>query len=128
GVEINKILINKPIYKQIFTVYISTQVECPKLEGSNGLLLDTVAVKTSDNRVYLFAVNRALEDINCQISISGFEVKSSSGTILTAESLKSYNSFENPDTVIPREFDVNVSGEKFGISLPKHSLSVIVLE
>ena len=107
---------------------VVTQVDCPKLEDSIGLVLDVAAVKSDDNRVYLFVVNRALEDLTCQITIPGFVVKSSSGTILTAESLKSFNSFENPDTVIPRAFEVNVSGEDFKISFPKHSLSVILLK
>ncbi|MHA2009868.1 MAG: alpha-L-arabinofuranosidase C-terminal domain-containing protein [Promethearchaeota archaeon] len=75
---------------------ILTQVECPKLENSTALALDVAAVKVDDNRVYLFITNRALEDLPCQINIPDFDVKSSSGTILTAESLKSYNSFENP--------------------------------
>ena len=105
-----------------------TQVECPKLEDSTALTLDVAAVKVGDNRVYLFVINRALEDLTCQITLPDFDVKSYSGTILTAESLKSYNSFENPDTIIPRVFDVNVSGEKFKISFPKHSLTVLLLE
>ena len=85
-------------------------------------------VKKSHNRVYLFVVNRALGDLTCQITIPDFDGKSSSGTILSAESLKSYNSFENPDTIIPSKFRVNVSGEKFKVSFPKHSLSVLLLE
>jgi alpha-N-arabinofuranosidase len=109
-------------------VSLLTQIESPKLEDSTALALDVTAVKVGDNRVYLFIVNRALEDLPCQITLSDFEVKSSSGTILTAESLKSYNSFENPNTLIPREFEVNVSGEIFKISFPKHSLSVLLLE
>jgi len=107
---------------------ILTQVDCPNLEDSTVLALDVAAVKASDNGVYLFVVNRALEELSSQISIPGFAVKSSSGTILTAESIKSYNTFENPETVIPREFEVNVSSEKFKISFPKHSLSVLLLE
>ena len=107
---------------------ILTQVECLNLKESNVLALDVAAVKTGNNRVYLFVVNRALEDLMCEITIPGFAVKSSSGTILTAESLKSYNSFENPNTIIPREFEVNVSSEKFKISFPKHSLSVLLFE
>ena len=107
---------------------ILTQVDCPKLEDSIGFALDVAAVKTGDNGIYLYVVNRALEDITCQIIIPGFAVKTSSGTILTSESLKSYNSFENPDTVIPRAFEVNVSGDKFKISSPKHSLTVLLLE
>ncbi len=47
---------------------------------------------------------------------------------MTADSLKSYNSFENLDIIIPREFEINVSGEKFKISFPKHLLSVLLLE
>ncbi len=107
---------------------ILTQVDCPNLEDSTVLALDVAAVKAIDNGVYLFVVNRALEELSSQISIPGFAVKSSSGTILTAESIKSYNTFENPETVIPREFEVNVSSEKFKISFPKHSLSVLLLE
>jgi len=109
-------------------VSILTQIECPKLDESNALALDVAAVKVGDNRVYLFVVNRALEDLVCQITIPDFDVTFSSGTILTAESLKSYNTFENPDTIIPREFEVNVSGEKFKISFPKYSLCVLLLE
>ena len=109
-------------------VSILTQIECPKLDESNVLALDVAAVKVGDNRVYLFVVNRALEDLVCQITIPDFDVTFSSGTILTAESLKSYNTFENPDTIIPREFEVNVSGEKFKISFPKYSLCVLLLE
>ena len=104
------------------------QVDCPELEDSKALVLDVAAVKAVENGVYIFVVNRALEDLACQITIPDFAVKSSSGTILTAESLKSYNSFENPDTVIPRPFEVNLSGEVFKISFPKHSLSVLLLE
>jgi alpha-N-arabinofuranosidase len=107
---------------------ISTKIEFPKLEDTNVLALDVATVKVEDNRVYLLVVNRALEDLACQINILGFVVKSSSGRILTADSLKSYNSFEKPGTVIPREFEVNVSGEKFDMSFPRHSLSVILLE
>ncbi|MHA2127628.1 MAG: alpha-L-arabinofuranosidase C-terminal domain-containing protein [Promethearchaeota archaeon] len=62
------------------------------------------------------------------MNIPDFDVKSSSGTILTAESLKSYNSFENPDVIIPKEFEVNVFSEKFKITFPKHSLTVLLLE
>jgi alpha-N-arabinofuranosidase len=107
---------------------ILTQIECPKLDDSTTFALDVAAVKVGDNRVYLFVVNRALEDLTCQITLPGFIVKSSSGTILTAESLKSYNSFEHPDTIIPREIEVNVSDEMFKISFPKHSLSVLLLD
>ena len=33
-----------------------------------------------------------------------------------------------PNIVIPRPFEVNVSGKEFKISFPKHSLSVLLLE
>jgi alpha-N-arabinofuranosidase len=107
---------------------ILTQIESPKLEDSTALALDVAVVKVGENKIYLFVVNRALEDLTCQIIIPDFNVKSSSGTILTAESLKSYNSFENPNMIIPREFKVNVSGENFKIEFPKHSFSVTLLE
>jgi alpha-N-arabinofuranosidase len=107
---------------------ISTQVECPKFDDSKVSALDVATVKLSDNGVCLFVVNRSLEDLECQIKIPDFEVESSSGTILTAESLKSYNSFENPETIIPRAFEVNVSGEEFKISFPKHALTVLLLK
>ena len=109
-------------------ISILTNIESPNLEDTKASALDVAAVKVEDNRVYLFVINRALEDLTCQITIPDFAVKSSSGTILTAESLKSYNSFENPNIIIPREFEVNISGEKFKMSFPKHSLSVLLLE
>ncbi|MFW9824604.1 MAG: alpha-L-arabinofuranosidase C-terminal domain-containing protein, partial [Candidatus Thorarchaeota archaeon] len=106
---------------------ITTQIESPKLEDSSALELDVAAVKIDDNRVYLFVVNRALEHLPCQVSIPDFEVKSSSGTILSAETLKSYNSFEKPHKIIPRDFEVDVSGEQFKIAFPKHSLTTLLV-
>jgi alpha-N-arabinofuranosidase len=109
-------------------ISILAQVDCPKLENSTALAIDIAVVKVDDKRVYLFVVNRDLEDLTCQIRIPGFACKSSSGTVLTAEKLKSYNSFDNPDVIIPRAFEVNVFGEEFKISFPKHSLTVLLLE
>ncbi|MHA2270176.1 MAG: hypothetical protein ACXAB8_20500 [Promethearchaeota archaeon] len=73
-------------------------------------------------------MSRALENLTCQIYLTDFDVKLTSGTILTAEILKSYNSFEYPGTIIPREFEVNLSGEMSKITFPKYSLSVLLFE
>ena len=107
---------------------ISSEVNSPKLEGSNALSLDVATVKANDKKLYLFVVNRALQDLSCQVNIPDFNIKSSSGTILTAESIRSYNSFENPDVVVPKALKVNAFGENFNFIFPKHSFSVLKLE
>jgi alpha-N-arabinofuranosidase len=107
---------------------ISSEVNSPKLEGSNALSLDVATVRADNKRVYLFVVNRALQDLSCEVNIPDFNIKSSSSTILTAESIRSYNSFENPDVVVPKALKVNALGENFNFIFPKHSLSVLKLE
>ena len=107
---------------------VSSEVDSQKLESSNALALDVATVKVADNKIYLFVVNRALEKLSCQVNIPDFNVKASSGTILTAENLRSYNSFEHPDIIVPRAFEANFSGENFNVRFPKHSLSVLILE
>ncbi len=107
---------------------VSTKVHSPMLENSNAIALDVATVKVSDIKIYLFVVNRSLEEISSQISIQDFNVKASSGTILTAENLRSYNSFEEPNAIIPKVFEIDVSGEDFNVTFPKHSLLVLLFE
>jgi len=107
---------------------ISSKVESPKLGGSNALALDVASVKVNDNKIYLFVINRSLENLPCQVIIPDFYVKTSSGTIMTAENLRSYNSFKHPDTIKPGKFDVAVLGKDFSVTFPKHSISVLLLE
>jgi alpha-N-arabinofuranosidase len=107
---------------------ILSEVDCPNLEKSKALALDVATVQASENIIYLFTVNRNLEDLLCQVNIPDFNVKTSSAKILTADNLKSYNSFEKPDVIIPKKIEVNVSGDNFIIKFPKHSLSIVRLE
>ena len=107
---------------------VSSEVNSPKLKESNALSLDVATVKADNKRVYLFVVNRALQDLSCEVNIPDFYIKSSSATILTAESIRSYNSFENPDVVVPKELEVNGLGENFNFIFPKLSLSTLTLE
>ena len=107
---------------------VSSKVDSPKLENSKALALDVATVKASDSRIHLFVVNRSLEEISSQINIQNFNVKASSGTILTAEHLRTYNSFENPDVIIPKVFEIDVSGEYFEVTFPKYSISVLLFE
>jgi alpha-N-arabinofuranosidase len=107
---------------------VSSEIVSPKLESSNALALDVATVQVDANKIYLFVVNRALEELSCQVNIPDFNVKASSGTILTAGNLRSYNNFEHPDLIVPRAFEANFSGENFNVRFPKHSLSVLILE
>ena len=107
---------------------VSSEVHSPKFENSNTLALDVATVKASDSRIYLFVVNRDLEEISTHINIQDFNVNASSGTILTAENLRSYNSFENPDAIIPKVFKIDVSGKDFNVTFPKNSLAVLLFE
>ncbi|MEP6676252.1 MAG: alpha-L-arabinofuranosidase C-terminal domain-containing protein, partial [Ferruginibacter sp.] len=61
------------------------------------------------------------------IDVDGASYKNIKGRILTSKKLQDYNSFENPDNIVPVEFNgAQINGNKLTIKLPP--FSVVVLE
>jgi len=61
------------------------------------------------------------------ITLNGANYQSVSGRILKADKMQDYNSFENPDNIVPVVFsEVKLNGNKLTIKMP--AASVVVLE
>jgi len=62
-----------------------------------------------------------------EIDLTGVKIAKVSGTILTAKSIDSYNTFENPNAVAPANFkDAKVT--KTGLTVKLPAKSIVALE
>lgn len=100
--------------------YVFGNIELPKL--------DIAAVKAKDGKIYLSIVNldannSALIDAN-QI---GFKANSAVGQTITHSKIDAINTFENPNNVLPKDVNFKNINNKLMIEVPKHSVSVLVL-
>jgi alpha-N-arabinofuranosidase len=112
---------------------LATSVNSPTFntsrEGTNVPYLDTVVTQTADRKmIFIKAVNtNSTSSLQTTITIQGaLPVARAEIKTLTAPSLSVFNDFSRPDAVsiqtrtVPR-------GARFSVTLPKHSVSVIVL-
>jgi len=112
---------------------LKTTVEGPAFdtsrEGTGVGVLDAVASRSADgSRLYLKVVNTSpASAVPAGIELRGVEVgPEAEWHLLTAESLETRNGFATPDAVRPRR-EVVPAGGRFEVTLPRHSVSVIVL-
>jgi alpha-N-arabinofuranosidase len=86
------------------------------------------ASRETGGKIYLSLVNLN-PNRNAQIAakLTGANVKSVAGRILTATAMNTHNTFDAPETIKPAAFnDATVSGEELKLTLP--GKSVVVLE
>ncbi|HEY8149291.1 MAG TPA: alpha-L-arabinofuranosidase C-terminal domain-containing protein [Vicinamibacteria bacterium] len=98
-------------------------------EGTGVSVLDTVASRSADgSKLYVKVVNTApAAAVSTAIELRGVSVRpEAEWHVLTAPGLETHNSFRTPDAVRPRR-EVVPAGRRFSVSLPPHSVSVIVL-
>jgi len=112
---------------------LKTAVEGPAFdtsrEGSGVPVLDAVASRSKGgSEIYVKVVNTAPTNaVATRIDLRGVEVdREADWLVITAEGQETYNSFATPDAVRPRREAIRAGG-RFQVSLPPHSVSVIVL-
>jgi alpha-N-arabinofuranosidase len=97
----------------------------------NGKSLEAVSGSASrgeDGKIHISLVNiDPKQTQSVEIELRGTEGKKVSGTILSAEKINDHNTFDNPDKLVPREFN-GAKMSKGVITLEMPSKSVIVLE
>lgn len=91
-------------------------------------LLDAVALlDESGNEVTLLVVNRGLQTLTASVSLHGFPVLDQIVTrTLGADSYRSRNTWEEPDTVHLREGRLQISGASLRYTFSPHSLVALV--
>ncbi len=62
------------------------------------------------------------------VKIAGLHARGATGQILTAGAINAINSFDKPDTVMPRSFHgASVTADELRVDLPSKSLVVLEL-
>lgn len=89
--------------------------------------LSVSASKDETGKVHISLVNIDPEnEMPVELDISGLEIKSINGQVLTSDKLQDYNSFDDPEKVTPKEFKgAKLKKGKISLTVPAHSLIVL---
>ena len=91
--------------------------------------LDAIAARDKSGRLWLAITNLHPEEpVEIEADLAGIAVKSAAGETLTAPKVDSVNTFEAPNTVVPKPISVKVQGSKLALKLEPKSVTVISLE
>jgi alpha-N-arabinofuranosidase len=99
-----------------------------KLGNQSLPALSVSASKDSLGRTHISLTNiHATEAQEINIDLQGAQFKNVSGRILTSAKLQDYNSFEQPNKIVPAQFKgANIKGTSLSVKVPP--FSVVVLE
>jgi len=123
-------LVNQLYAEHRGDVRLAATVDSPTFnssrEGTNVPFLDAAVSRTAD-AIFVKAVNTSASTLLTTISIQGVTPASQAEIkTVTAPSLDVANDFSRPDAVSIQNTTAP-SGPRFAVTLPKHSVSVIVL-
>jgi alpha-L-arabinofuranosidase len=91
--------------------------------------VDVMAARSPDGRVWLALTNvDPSRPVEFAADVTGMAARSASGSVLTAPAVDTINSFDAPQTIVPRPIGATVSGGKLRISLPAKSVAVLALQ
>jgi alpha-N-arabinofuranosidase len=90
---------------------------------------DAIAAKGKDGKLWVAITNvDPNEAVDVELNLAGTGAKSVSGETLTAPKVDSINTFDAPNTVVPRPISAKAQGGKLTLKLEPKSVSVISLE
>jgi alpha-N-arabinofuranosidase len=91
--------------------------------------LDAIAAKDKNGKLWLEITNiDPNQPADIEADLGGISAKSAHGETLTAPKVDSVNSFEAPNTVIPKPISGKIEGGKLTLKLEPKSVTVISLE
>jgi len=100
-----------------------------KLNSEEGIpqVIATATVDSS-RKVHISLCNlNPRESVTVECELRGANVSKVTGTILTADEMNAHNTFDNPDNVVPEDFnEAKIIDNKLIISMPK--MSIVTLE
>ena len=89
----------------------------------------SVSASKGDNQLVVSLVNpRADTDWQIEATVRGLSAKSASAQILHDPDLNAYNSFDQPDRLVPRSHPVRIDGGRLIIDLPRLSVATITVK
>ncbi|HEY6338067.1 MAG TPA: alpha-L-arabinofuranosidase C-terminal domain-containing protein [Candidatus Sulfotelmatobacter sp.] len=91
--------------------------------------VDAIAAKDSAGKLWLEITNvDPNQPVEIEASLAGTAAKSASGQTLTAPKVDSVNTFDAPNTVVPKPISVKIQGGKLVLKLEPKSVTVISVE
>jgi alpha-L-arabinofuranosidase len=91
--------------------------------------LDAIAAKDKSGKLWIAITNLdPNRDVEIGASLVGITAKSATGVTLTAPKVDSVNTFEAPNTVVPKPMSARVQSGKLLLKLEPKSVSVISVE
>jgi alpha-N-arabinofuranosidase len=91
--------------------------------------IDAVAARDNGGKLWLEISNlNPNQPVEIEANLSGIVAKSAVGETLTAPKVDSGNTFDRPNTVVPKPVSARVQGGKVGLQLEPKSVTVISVE
>jgi alpha-N-arabinofuranosidase len=91
--------------------------------------LDAMAVKSKDGKLWVEITNvDPHQAAEVELTVTGTNAKSASGETLTAPKVDSVNTFEAPNTVVPKPISARAQGGKLILQLEPKSVTVVSVE
>jgi alpha-L-arabinofuranosidase len=91
--------------------------------------VDAIAARGTDGKLWLEITNLDAENsTTIDAALTGMTAKSARGETLTAPAVDSINTFEEPDTVVPKPITAKVQGGKLTLTVEPKSVTVVSLE
>jgi len=91
--------------------------------------VDAIAAKSKDGKLWVEITNvDPSETVEIELNVRGTNASSAVGETLTAQKVDSVNSFEAPNTVVPKRISAKAQGGKVTLRVEPKSVTVIALE
>ena len=91
--------------------------------------VDAIAAKGADGKLWLEVTNvDPNQPAEIEVKVTGSDAKGVVGETLTAPRVDSINTFDAPNTVVPKPFSAKAQGGKLRLKLEPKSLTVVSIE
>ena len=98
-----------------------------ELDDTSPLAVSASASKSDRELVLTFVNPQNDNDVQVDGTLHGWSAKEGSAQVLHHQDLNAYNSFDDPDRVVPRTQAVKVDGSRFQLDLPRLSIATVTL-
>ncbi len=88
--------------------------------------VDAIAARGTDGKLWIALTNvDPGRPVTIDVRIDAARVRAATGTVLTADRVDAINSYDRPDTVVPRPIAARVHQGRIAITLPPKSVTVL---
>jgi len=91
--------------------------------------VDAIAARDKTGKLWLQVTNvDPNEPVEIEVRLAGVAAKSAAGETLTAPKVDSVNTFDAPNTVVPKPVSAKVQGGRLDLKLEPKSVTVVAVE